>query len=156
MSRRELNLGLECIAFANEDTCLPTGSEVYVGQYEAQLGEIVAVLNFDGVGHALDVNTVAIYANSEPFRELVDDLLRAHPSLVWTDPWPESDHSAFSFRGVACLAFMSRAAWHHAHLHTDTLEWASPRQLARLVRFAADVVASLQDRDSAWARAPQE
>jgi hypothetical protein len=56
-------------------------------------------------------------------------------------------------RGVACLAFMSRAAWYLAHLRCDTVEWSSPAKLAEVARFGADTVAGLQSRTPEWARA---
>ncbi len=95
LSRTDLPLDLECIAFGNEDSGLPTGSELYARDREDRFGEIVAVLNFDGVGHALDVDTVAIMTHSEAFRELVDGVKQDYPGIIWTDPWPQSDHSVF-------------------------------------------------------------
>jgi aminopeptidase YwaD len=156
LSSSQQTLDLECIAFGNEDSGLPTGSELYARDREDRFGEIVATLNFDGVGHALDVDTVAIMTHSEAFRELVDGVKQDYPGLIWTDPWPQSDHSVFAWRGVPCLAFMSRAAWYLAHLRCDTIEWVSPARLAELVHFAAQVVESLQDRGPDWTRGPSE
>ena len=152
LGRTDHDLGLECIAFANEDTGLPVGSLLYVESDQARLGEIVALLNFDGVGHALDVNTVTMMAHSQPFGELVEGIRRSYPGLIWVDPWPESDHSSFSMRGVACLAFGTRAEWYLAHLRCDTIEWASPARLAEVARFAADVVERLQSKLPEWTR----
>jgi aminopeptidase YwaD len=145
---------IECIAFANEDSGLPTGSEFYAQSDEAHFGDIVAVLNVDGAGHALDADTVAIMSHSTVFRDLVDDIKQAYAGIIWTDPWPESDHSVFAWRGVPCLAFTSPAFKHIAHLRCDTVEWVSPNHLAELVRFTAQVVDALQDQQPGWTRQP--
>ena len=153
LSRIDHNLSLDFVAFGNEDTCLPTGSGVYVDRHQDQLDQIVALLNFDGVGHALDANTVTLMAHSQELKDMVDAELQRFPGMIWVDPWPQSDHSSFSMRGVACLAFMSRAACYLAHLRCDTVEWASAVKLAEVARFAADTVAGLQSRTPGWARA---
>lgn len=149
---RALEHHLQCIAFGNEDTGLPTGSISYVEQ-NPQLGDTVALLNFDGVGHALDVNTVAIYAASPGFYSLVDTAKQAYPGLLWSEPWPESDHSAFSWRGVPCLAFTSRAGRYLAHLRCDTAQWVDAPRLAELAAFVSGIVEELQAYGPAWTRA---
>jgi aminopeptidase YwaD len=154
LSRTDHNLSLDCIAFGNEDTGLPIGSGVYVDRHQDQLDQIVALLNFDGVGHALDANTVTLMAHSQALKDLVDGQLRRHAGMIWVDPWPQSDHSSFAARGVACLAFTSRATSYLAHLRCDTVEWASPAKLAEVAGFALDTTAGLQDRTPEWARAP--
>jgi aminopeptidase YwaD len=150
----DLPLDLECIAFGNEDTGLPTGSLLHVDKHQGELGEIVALLNFDGAGHALVINTVMMVTHSDAFRAAVEGVQSEYPGIIWTDPWPQSDHSAFAWRGVPCLAFSSPAMSYLAHLRCDSVEWASPAKLAEVASFAAQVVQSLQDRDPAWTREP--
>ena len=112
------------------------------------------MLNIDGAGHALDANTVAIMSHSAAFRDLVDGIKQAYAGIIWTDPWPESDHSFFAWRGVPCLAFTSPDFKHIAHLRIDTVEWVSPSRLAELARFAAQIVEALQDQQPDWTRQP--
>ncbi|MHB1132049.1 MAG: M28 family metallopeptidase [Chloroflexota bacterium] len=146
-------LGLECIAFGNEDS-VPEGTAPYMDAYADTLGDVLALFNFDGVGHALDVNTVALMAHSPALQALAEEIEARHPWVVWTEPWPESNHSAFAWRGVPSLAFTSRAARYLAHLRADSIEWASPRRLAALAAFVADVVEGLRDKEPGWTRPP--
>jgi aminopeptidase YwaD len=144
-------LGLECIAFGNEEY-LPEGTGVYLGAHEGELGDIIALLNFDGVGHALNIDTVAMMAHSAAFQSLVEAIARDYPGIAWTEPWPESNHAAFAWRGVPCLAFTSPATRHLAHSPGDTLDWVNPARLGTLTRFAARLVAALAPRDPRWTR----
>lgn len=147
------NLGLECVAFTNEDSGMPVGSLEYVQREPARLDEIVALMNFDGVGHALDVASVCMMSNSAPFHALVSDVKNGHPAIIWVDPWPESDHSAFAMQGVASLAFTSRAESYLNHLRSDTIEWVSVPQLSDVALFATQIADRLQEHDPAWTRA---
>lgn len=155
LSRVDHRLGLEYIAFANEDSCLPTGSMTYVDSPAADLANIVAVANVDGAGHALDVNTVCMMAHGQPFQALVDDVKQSYPGIIWIDPWPQSDHSAFAMQGVPALALTSRAGFYLAHLRDDTVDWANPAGLADLCRLVIAVIGRLQDKSAAWTRPSQ-
>lgn len=102
----------------------------------------------------LEVNTVTMMTHSEAFRAAVEGVQSEYRGIIWTEPWPQSDHSAFAWPKVPCLAFNSPATRYLAHLRCDTIEWASPAKLAEVARFAAQVVQSLQDRDPACTREP--
>ena len=153
MAARAPALGLEFIAFGNEDS-VPEGTAPYMAAHEGELGELLALCNFDGAGHVLDVDTVAVMSPSPAFQALVEEVGAHHPHLAWTEPWPESNHSAFAWRGVPSLAFTSRAARYLAHLGDDTAEWVSPERLAGLVRFSLDLAGALADKEPAWTRPP--
>ena len=151
LSQHDLHLGLEWIAFTNEEY-LPIGDDEYLRRHEASLGDIEVAINFDGVGQRLSVNSIAIYTHSQPFRERVAHIKHNYPGIVWVEPWPESNHSTFAWRGVPCLAFTSRSRARLAHLRTDTVDQVDPAKLVELVSFISEIVASLQDEAQGWTR----
>ena len=154
LSRRELPIGMEWIAFTNEEY-LPIGDDEYMRRYDSTLNDIEVAINFDGVGQRLSVNSIAIYTNSQAFKERVGQIKSKYPGIVWVDPWPESNHSSFSWRGVPCLAFTSRSRTRIAHLRSDTVDLVDPRRLAELVSFVSEFVESIQYDPKGWTR-PKE
>ena len=151
LSGREFDLGMEWIAFTNEEY-LPIGDDEYLRRHEASLGDIEVAINFDGVGQRLSVNSIAIYTHSLPFRERVERIKKNYPGVVWVEPWPESNHSTFAWRGVPCLAFTSRSRTRLAHLRTDTVDQVDPAKLVELVSLVSEIVASLQGEAQGWTR----
>ena len=151
LSYHELPPGLEWIAFTNEEY-LPLGGDEYLRRHESSLGNVEVAINFDGVGQRLSVNSIAIYANSQAFRERVDLIKQKYPGIVWVDPWPESNHSSFSWRGVPCLAFTSRSRSRIAHLRTDTVDLVDPEKLVELVSFVSEIVVNIQNDPQGWTR----
>ena len=63
------------------------------------------------------------------------------PPLQWTEPWPQSNHSTFSFRGVPALAFSSAGAFNLAHFPAHTFEQVSVEKLAEVVAVVREIVA---------------
>lgn len=151
LSHQPLPLGLEWIAFTNEEY-LPIGDDEYLRLHGNELGDIEVAINFDGVGQRLSVNSVAIYTHSHPFRQRVDQLKQKYPRIVWVDPWPESNHSTFAWRGVPCLAFTSRSRARIAHLRADTTAMVDPEKLIELVSFVSEIVTNIQHEPQGWTR----
>ncbi len=154
LSQRKYTLGLEWIAFSGEEY-LPMGDDEYVRRCGDQFGHIMAAINADGVGPYLGANSIAMMASSQPFQGKVAELTTRYPGVVWVDPWPQSNHSTFSFRGVPSIALSSVGAGKVEHLRTDTIERISPAKLGQVVSLVSDVVESLQDRSLDWCREPK-
>ncbi len=152
LGRREHALGIEWIAFSGEEY-LPLGDDEYLRRCGDQLGQIVAALNFDGVGYYPGASSIMMVTHSKEFELEMNKLTKAYPGVVWVEPWPQSNHSTFAWRGVPSLAFSSTGAFSTAHLRTDTVEWVSPDKLAEVVALTGDIVESLQDKSPDWARA---
>jgi aminopeptidase YwaD len=89
---------------------------------------------------------------SQAFRELVTGVTQRYPGVVWVDPWPESNHSTFSMRGVPALAFSAVGSRRIAHTPADTIEVISPAKLVEVANIVAELIASLQDKTPAWCR----
>ncbi len=154
-SGRELETGLEFIAFTNEEY-LPIGDDEYLRLAgDGYLDRVKLAVNFDGMGHIMDSNTLAVYVSSEEFSHEMQDLKQGFPSIQWTDPWPESNHSSFTFRGVPAIAFSSQIVHHYAHQLDDTLRWVSPQKIAEAVELTSRVIETIQSRPVAWFRAAQ-
>ncbi len=154
LSQLEIPLGLEWIAFTNEEY-LPIGDDEYLRLHGNELDGIEVAINFDGVGQRLSVNSVAIYTHSHSFRQRVDQIKQKYPRIVWADPWPESNHSTFAWRGVPCLAFTSRSRACIAHLRADTIDMVDPEKLIDLVSFVSEIVEKIQNEPQGWTR-PEE
>jgi Zn-dependent M28 family amino/carboxypeptidase len=151
LSRAELSCGLEFVAFTGEEY-LPIGDDEYLRRGEAQLGQILAAINFDGAGTLLSPNTITLISASQAFQEHLTRLTRSYPGLVWVEPWPQSNHSTFSWRGVPSIAFSSADAFRLAHQRTDRVEWMSADRLDELVALGVEIVESLQDKPVDWGR----
>jgi Zn-dependent M28 family amino/carboxypeptidase len=150
----DLPFGLEFVAFNGEEY-LPIGDDEYLRRGEADFPNILAAINFDGVGAALGANSLTALAASAELEGQAKCLMERHPAFVWVEPWPESNHSTFAFRGVPSLAFSSSGVRHLAHTPADTLEQVSEAKLYATALLAAEIIDSLQGRPAAWSRAVQ-
>jgi len=144
LGQQELTHGLEWIAFSGHEY-LPLGDDEYLRRCGDQLEEIIVAINFDAVGQYLGANSIAIFASSVAFQEQVAELVMAYPGVVWVDPWPESNHSTFAWRGVPSLALSSVGRIRLDHLRADSVEWVSPAKLGEVVSLVLALVESLQE-----------
>jgi aminopeptidase YwaD len=128
------------------------GDAAYLREREHTLDQILAVINVDGVGQQVGANSITVMGASQPFQDQVRALHRAYPGVIWADPWYESDHSVFLWRGVPCVPFSSVGVANTGHLPDDDVEWISPAKLGEVVSLVADVIQALQDRSPGWCR----
>ena len=142
LCREDQPFSLEFVAFTNEEY-LPIGDDEYVRRRAESFGRIVAALNFDAVGLAAGQNTVAGFNLAPDTHDAVEQVVARYPDVAWVEPWPESNHSTFAFRGVPSLAFTARAVSPSYHLRTDTIDLVSPERLAEMVDLGAALVAEL-------------
>lgn len=151
LSRKALPFGLEFIAFGDEEY-YAYSDPMYVDRWGEQMQDILVAVNMDGIGQRLGTNTVALMTASEPFREVVAGIVGRYPGLVWAEPWPQSNHSTFAWRGVPSIALTSRGVSNLAHQPSDRIEWMDEQKLNEVVALVVDVVEALQDRSPAWTR----
>jgi aminopeptidase YwaD len=150
-AEQELNCTLELIAFANEES-IPIGDEEYLRRGEGYFPEITAAINFDGVGQIVAANSITAISCSPEFESWVKEQAQEFSGVVWVEPWPQSNHSTFAWRGVPSLAFSSSGRFHNDHLRSDTIEWISPAKLAEVIDLASAIITGLQDRPPGWTR----
>ena len=89
---------------------------------------------------------------SQASQDQVRDLHRQYPGVVWTEPWYESDQSAFFWRGVPCVPFSSVGVANVNHLPADTIEWISQAKLAEAGSLVTEIVEGRQEKLPAWCR----
>jgi aminopeptidase YwaD len=151
LTQGEPDVGLEFIAFGDEEYYAYTDG-MYVERYGSQMADIILAINIDGVGQRLGTNNVALMTASEPLRNLLDETLKAYPGVIWTDPWPQSNHSTFAWRGVPSVALNSRGVMSLIHQPQDTIMWMSEAKLDEVVSLVGDIVTAVQDKSPAWTR----
>jgi aminopeptidase YwaD len=151
LSHSKLGHGLEWIAFSGHEY-LPLGDDEYLRRCGDQLEGIVAAINFDAPGQYLGANSIAMFASSQPFQDQMAEIARGHPGVVCVDPWPQSNHSTFAWRGVPAIAFSSEGRIRLDHLRADSIEWVSPAKLKEVVSLVIAIVESLQDKSLEWTR----
>lgn len=148
----DLETGLELVAFTNEEH-LPLGDDTYFALAGEDFpGRVLLAINFDGLGHILDVNNIATYAASAEFEAALAPLLAEFPAVQRVGPWPESNHSSFVWRGVPAVAFSSRAARFLAHQREDTEDWVSLARIDEAARLTISIIETVQNKPAAWLR----
>lgn len=135
---------LEFVAF-NSEEYLPIGDDEYVRRAgETSFANIALAINMDGIGYINGHNTIAQFNLAPEVARWLDDVIRRFPALAWVEPWPQSNHSTFSFRGVPALAFSSADAFTLAHFPTDTVEMVAVDKLVEVVAVVRQIVADWQ------------
>jgi aminopeptidase YwaD len=81
--------------------------------------------------------------------------VKGYSGMVWVEPWPESNHSSFSMRGVPALAFGGVNTRHLAHTPQDTFETIGAGKVIEVVNIISDIVKSLAGKSLEWTRLPQ-
>jgi aminopeptidase YwaD len=106
---------LEFIAFDGEEY-LPIGDDEYVrGAGEESFADITLAVNMDGIGYVGGANTIAQFNLAPEQAGRVEAVVSRYPAVQWVEPWPQSNHSTFAFRGAPALAFSSEGAFALAH-----------------------------------------
>jgi aminopeptidase YwaD len=136
---RDLPFGLEFIAFNGEEY-LPIGDDEYIRRSAGYFGQILACINMDGAAAALGTNNVTAVACPPELEEKIKSVAAQFPGVVWADPWPESNHSTFSFRGIPAIALGSTGVRSLAHSVDDTLEQVSPAKLDEVTALVKELV----------------
>jgi aminopeptidase YwaD len=114
--------------------------------------QVMAVINFDGVGPFTGTNTITSFAASQELDLLIDEKLAGYPGVIRVEPWPASDHYIFYSNGVPSIALTSRGIRDIYHTMSDTLEWISGEKLAESAQLGLDLIAVLDQKDLSWSR----
>jgi Iap family predicted aminopeptidase len=154
LAHRDLATGIEWVAFNGEEMG-GLGDVEYWRQKEGQAGQILAAINVDGAGQYLGANSITMLGGAQAFQDQVSQVSGKYPGVVWVDPWYESNHSAFYWRGIPSIPIGSSGGANVTHLPIDTVEWISPTRLNEVASLVTDVVESLQERSCDWCREPK-
>lgn len=142
---------LEFVAFNGEEY-YAIGDQTYIAHSADRFGSILAAINLDGVGPALGTNTIVTFSSSQSFTNAVMALMEEYPGVVWTGPWPASNHYTFYSRNVPSVALSSRGQSHLLHQPHDTIDWISEEKLEEVLELVVRLVDLLQDKPLAWSR----
>lgn len=121
-------------------------------QHVSDVDDIIAVINVDAVGSWVGATGVVAMAGSPALEACVLKTMRAFPGIAVIDPWVESDHSGFTWRGVPSIPLTTSGYPHILHGARDTEDVIDPIRLGQAARFVAKLTAVLQTRTPAWAR----
>ncbi|MBN1304345.1 MAG: M28 family peptidase [Anaerolineales bacterium] len=135
----DLPFGLEFVAF-NSEEYLPIGDDEYIRRAGNDFDQVLACINIDGAGAALGSNNITAIACEAGLEDRLRSVLTTFPGVVWTDPWPESNHSTFSFRGIPAIPIGASGVRGLAHSIDDTIEQVSPARLNEVVALVTEVV----------------
>lgn len=136
----DLPFALEFIAFNGEEY-LPMGDDEYLRRRgEASFRDILLAVNLDGIGQTDGQNTIARFNTPPAMEAWLLEVVGRYPELRWVEPWPESNHSTFAFRGVPALAFSSQGGRSLSHRPTDTIEAVDTAKLAEAVAVVAELI----------------
>lgn len=147
---RDLPVGLEFVAWADEEYGAHTDT-VYAGKYEAGFENILYAINVDGIGLLTENTTLMMMAQSEAFEQDVRGVAEDYPSVVWVDPWIQSNHATYAMRGVPCVA-LSSLTWERAHQADDSLDWISEAKLNEAVALVSDIITAVHTQSPSWSR----
>jgi Zn-dependent M28 family amino/carboxypeptidase len=151
LSQMDLACSVEFVAFNGEEY-LPLGDDEYLRRGEADFGRILAAINMDGVGAALGTTSITSFLATPAFQEQLTSISAQFPGVVWVDPWPESNHSTFTFRGVPGLAFTSIGTRYLAHSPAEGIEHVSAAKLTEVADLVTEILLSLQGKSVEWSR----
>ena len=138
-SRRQPGIGLEFVAFNGEEY-LPIGDDEYVRRGESYFPTIRCAINMDGSGAALAANNITAISMPEEMEQAIRQVAAEFPGVAWVAPWPESNHSTFSFRGIPAVAIGGCGERGLAHSTADTLEVMSKEKLEEVVGLVERLV----------------
>lgn len=142
---------LEFVAFSGEEM-YGLGDMTYAQQVGDGFQQIAAAINMDGIGPRLAANTIATFAASKPFEELVAQVKAAYPGVAHVAPWPASDHYIFYSNGVPSIALGSVGIKDIYHTPADTIDWISPDKLLEAIQLTQALVQALDKQEMGWGR----
>lgn len=149
--QRRYETGFEFIAFSSEEY-LGLGDQHYVKRRSGNFEQVLAALNFDGIGQAVGTNHVTLMAGSDPLLHQLKAMKGRYESIQWTDPWYESNHYTFFSRGVPSIPFSCTGVKHLLHTKEDRFEWISAEKCWEVFQIAMDIIDMLQDKSPEWTR----
>ena len=142
LSKLETGFGLELVAFNGEEY-LPMGDDEYLRRAKSYFSSIQCAINMDGVGPSLGSTSITAFSESAALEIKVRKISAAFPGVVWVEPWPESNHSTFVFRGIPALALSAVGTRALAHQPYDDLAGMSASKLDEVASLVEKIVAAL-------------
>ncbi|MEZ4670148.1 MAG: M28 family peptidase [Anaerolineae bacterium] len=164
-------VSLEFVAFSSEEYQVADSyDDPYLSQYglsippfdytkeiaapykPSDLDNVIAVLNFDGVGHTLGANAITTMSCSTALKDTVVKVKESFPAVTIVGGWPASNHYAFYSNGIPSLPFNSVGMNNIIHNPIDDMRYMSTSKMVEVVTLAQQIVHALADKTPAWSR----
>jgi aminopeptidase YwaD len=149
ISSREMNSSFEFIAF-NSEEYQAVGDQVYLNTVNHDLSNIKLAINIDGAGIVTGTNTITTMGCSDPLTDEVRKIKEEFPGIKWSEPWFESNHSSFFFRGVPTLPLNAVGGSSLLHQKEDTIEHISAIKLKEMADIIIQILLLVDDRHINW------
>jgi aminopeptidase YwaD len=150
LGEHHLHTDIELVFFSGEETGGVDAAR-YLEQSPA-LDDVLAVINLDGIGSRVGATGVVTMGGSTRLDALVRKTAAAYPGIVTVDPWYESVHSVFLWRGVPCIPLTTSGYPRVLHGALDNESVIDPKRLHQATLFTRDLVQNLQGKSPAWTR----
>jgi aminopeptidase YwaD len=138
---------VELVPFNGEDDFAAPGEMAYLGREDADLGDIVLVINIDAVGRRGDDTAISLYGCPDDTREAALIAATTVPRIVEGSEWPMSDHMVFAMRGIPAIAVTSTGltdiAATVAHTERDVPSLIDPTLIDDAARFIAALIGTM-------------
>ena len=139
LSGRDFPCRIEFALFNGEDYYSNPGEMAYLTSYLSNPEEYICAFNIDGVGVKGQALAYSFYECPEKLMLSIFGLAERLEGFEQIEPWPQGDHTLFSFSGVPAISVTSRGIFGlvDSVLHTDkdTLELIDTEKLEMLVNF---------------------
>lgn len=149
ISKKKWNSTIEYIAF-NSEEYQGKGDEVYLSSVHHNLDNVKLAINIDGIGLTTGTNTVSIMGCSDYLTNEVLLLKKEYSTIKLIDPWYESNHSTFSFRGVPTIPLNCIGGTNILHQCDDTIALISKEKLNEVITFILQLILAVDNRGKCW------
>lgn len=149
ISKINFNSTFEFIAF-NSEEYQGMGDQVYIESRDNDFSDIKLAINIDGVGLLTGTNTVSTIGCSKELTNEVEKIKGVYPGIKSIEPWYESNHSTFLFRGVPTIPFNCIGGDNIIHQLTDTIDHISPQKLNEILEFILKLINTVDQKDKSW------
>lgn len=96
------------------------------------------------MGPLLASTSLTALSMPESMQASLKEMLADFSSVVWVEPWYESNHSTFAMRGVPALAVSAVGARSLAHQPYDDAEGISPGKLEKVRQLTEAALMKLE------------
>ena len=139
LSGQELPYRIEFVLFNGEDYYSTPGEMMYLSSYLSSPKEYICAFNLDGVGAKGQSTAYSFYECPQNLMSCISGCAADLDGFEQIEPWPQGDHTLFSFSGVPAVSVTSGNIFGLAEriLHTehDTPDLIDTNKLEALVNF---------------------
>jgi aminopeptidase YwaD len=98
---------LELVAFNGEDYYAVPGQMKYIEQNLGSFADILLNINIDGAGYKKGETSFSPFGLTGEMKDMLDKVVRTHPTINEGAPWYQGDHSIFVQNGCPAIAVTS-------------------------------------------------